>query len=102
MRFEIEVLQEGESVGISSDHLVAGVLANSIRTINGSRPKFYMCPGLLEIRYYLKQGIPALAYGPGSIAQAHGPDEFVDIKRIYDCAAVYALTAVNLLSGGNI
>ena len=102
MRFEIEVLQEGESVGISSDHRVAGVLANSIRTINGSRPKFYMCPGLLEIRYYLKQGIPALAYGPGSIAQAHGPDEFVDIKRIYDCAAVYALTAVNLLSGGNI
>jgi acetylornithine deacetylase/succinyl-diaminopimelate desuccinylase-like protein len=34
-----------------------------------------MCPGLLEIRFYLRHGIPALAYGPGRISQDHGPDE---------------------------
>lgn len=99
MRLEIEVIQEGESVGISSDHYLAGVLVNSIKAISGRRPKFYMCPGLLEIRYYLKRGIPAFAYGPGLLTCAHSPDEFVDIERIYDCAAVYALAAINLLSG---
>jgi succinyl-diaminopimelate desuccinylase len=93
-----EILQEGESYGISSDHELACVLARNIRQLHGYSPEFLMCPGLLETRYYIKKGIPAYAYGPGLLSCAHGHDEFIPVERIYDCAMVYALTAVNILS----
>ena len=56
-----------------------------------------MCPGLLEIRFYAERGVPAFAYGPGLLTVSHGPDEFVPIDRIVECAQVYALTAARLL-----
>jgi len=102
MNITTKVLQAGESAGTSSDHHVANALVNSIRDVMNKKPRFYMCPGLLEIRYYLKNGIPALAYGPGMLSNAHGPNEFIDVERIYDCAAVYALTAVKMLSSRGI
>jgi acetylornithine deacetylase/succinyl-diaminopimelate desuccinylase family protein len=98
MNITTTVLQAGESAGTSSDHDVANALVDSIHDITNKKPRFYMCPGLLEIRYYLKNGIPALAYGPGMLSKAHGPNESIDIERIYDCAIVYALTAVRMLS----
>lgn len=94
------VLQEGESAGISPGHYLGQSLATSIRELHGRRPRFCMCPGLLEIRYYLKSGIPAYAYGPGLLSRAHHPDEYVPVQRIYDCASVYALTALRLLGEG--
>ena len=100
MDISTTVLQAGESAGICVDHQVADALASSIHDVLHKKPRFYMCPGLLEIRYYLQHGIPAVAYGPGMLAHAHSPDEFVDVERIYDCAVVYALTAVRLLSAG--
>jgi len=56
-----------------------------------------MCPGLLEIRFYVERGLPDLAYGPGLLTVSHGPDEFVPIARIVQCAQVYALTAADVL-----
>jgi acetylornithine deacetylase/succinyl-diaminopimelate desuccinylase-like protein len=29
---------------------------------------------------------------------AHGPNEYVDLRKVIDCAAVYALTAVEVLN----
>ena len=97
MKLSIDVLQEGISAGISPDSDLGKALVFGITEIEGRKPKFNMCPGLLEIRYYLKKGIPAYAYGPGSLAVAHHPDEFVEIGRVMDCASIYALTAVDLL-----
>jgi acetylornithine deacetylase/succinyl-diaminopimelate desuccinylase-like protein len=52
-----------------------------------------MCPGLLEIRFYAAQGVPAYAYGPGLLSVAHGPKEYVDLRKVIDCGAIYALAA---------
>ena len=57
-----------------------------------------MCPGLLEIRFYAERGIPAFAYGPGLLSVSHGPNEFVPVERILNCAQVYAMAAAQLLS----
>jgi acetylornithine deacetylase/succinyl-diaminopimelate desuccinylase-like protein len=56
-----------------------------------------MCPGLLETRFYAARGIPALAYGPGLLTVSHGPNEFVPIRNIAQCALIYALTAAEML-----
>jgi succinyl-diaminopimelate desuccinylase len=101
MKIDLKVLQEGSSAGTSSDTELVHALVGSVIEVAGQRPAFNMCPGLLEIRYYLQNGIPAYAYGPGLLAMAHHPDEFVEISRVTDCASIYALTAFNLLSKGN-
>jgi succinyl-diaminopimelate desuccinylase len=56
-----------------------------------------MCPGLLEIRFYAAQGVPAYAYGPGLLSVAHGPNEYVDLRKVLDCSAVYAHAALEML-----
>jgi succinyl-diaminopimelate desuccinylase len=95
---EWEVLQEGNSAACKEDEPLGQALSQSIRAVAGQAPRFEMCPGLLEIRYYAAQGIPAYAYGPGLLTVAHGPDEYVDLRKVIDVAAVYALTAMQVLS----
>lgn len=95
---DVEIVQQGEAAATPPDDALAGALAAGVAAVTGSQPAFEMCPGLLEIRFYARQGIPALAYGPGLLAVAHGPDEYVEVEDICRCAAVYALTAVHLLT----
>lgn len=96
---EIEVLQEGRSCEVAEDGKLGQALARSIQAITGKAPQFEMCPGLLEIRFYAERGIPAFAYGPGLLTVSHGPNEFVPIDRIVECAQIYALTALELQRG---
>jgi len=98
LNLEFEILQEATSSGISEYDPVARALAQSIRAVTGELARFRMCPGVLEIRFYIKKGIPALAYGPGLLTVSHGPNEFVRVREIYRCATIYALTALKLLS----
>jgi succinyl-diaminopimelate desuccinylase len=93
-----EILQEGGSASSSENSLIGETLSRSITAIAGEAPRFEMCPGLLETRFYAAQGIPAYAYGPGLLSVAHGPNEYVDLRKVIDCAAVYALTAKDALT----
>ena len=68
-----------------------------MRAITGKAPRFEMRPGLLEIRFYAEQGMPAYADGPGLLSISHGPREFVDTDRIVQCAAIYARVAASVL-----
>jgi acetylornithine deacetylase/succinyl-diaminopimelate desuccinylase-like protein len=94
---EWEILQEGQSSACREEEPLGEALANSVRAVTGEAPRFEMCPGLLEIRFYAAQGVPAYAYGPGLLSVAHGPDEYVDLRKMTDCAAIYALTAIEML-----
>lgn len=95
---EWEILQEGASASCSEDERLAQALARNIQTITGEAPRFEMCPGLLEIRFYAARNIPAYAYGPGLLSVAHGPNEYVDLRKVIDTAAIYALTAIDVLN----
>jgi acetylornithine deacetylase/succinyl-diaminopimelate desuccinylase family protein len=98
IRLEWEVLQEGRAAACSENERLGGALAQSVQTIGGEAPRFEMCPGLLEIRFYAALGIPAYAYGPGLLSVAHGPQEYVDLRKVRACAAIYALTAIEMLN----
>ena len=94
---DFEIFQQGEASATPQDHPLSKALAESIREATGKAPRFEMCPGLLETRFYARKGIPALAYGPGLLTVSHGPHEFVPVRNIENCALAYALTAVRLL-----
>lgn len=100
---EWEVLQEAPAAAseaateAGTARAPAAALVEAILAITGAATRFEMCPGLLETRFYVAKGVPAYAYGPGLLAVAHGPDEYVDLRKIVECAAVYALAARRLL-----
>ncbi|MCU1317239.1 MAG: ArgE/DapE family deacylase, partial [Candidatus Acidoferrum typicum] len=93
---EWEILQEGRSSACREEESLGEALARSVRTITGKAPSFEMCAGLLETRFYAAQGVPAYAYGPGLLSVAHGPKEYVDLRKVTDCAAIYALTVMEM------
>jgi acetylornithine deacetylase/succinyl-diaminopimelate desuccinylase-like protein len=92
-----EILQEGSSAACREGEPLGKVLARSVAMVTGRAPRFAMCPGLLETRFYAAKGIPAYAYGPGLLSVAHGPNEYVDLRKVTDTAAVYAITAAEML-----
>jgi len=95
--FEIETLQEEPAAATSARDPLGVILARHIASLTGRKPAFELCPGLLETRFYAARGIPAFAYGPGLLTVSHGPNEFVPIPNIAQCAAAYALTAAEML-----
>jgi acetylornithine deacetylase/succinyl-diaminopimelate desuccinylase-like protein len=93
----VELLQRAPSAGTNESHPAAQLLARCIDQVEGAQPRFEMCPGVLETRWYAQLGIPAFAYGAGRLDISHGPDEYIDEAAMRRCAAVYALFAAELL-----
>ena len=97
LKCDVEVLQEGISSATDANGNLGRALGSSIRSVTGRAASYELCPGVLETRHYATLGIPALAYGPGLLSVSHGPNEFVSVRRLVECAEVYALTAARLL-----
>jgi succinyl-diaminopimelate desuccinylase len=95
--FEIETIQEEPAAATPAQDPLGLILSRHIASLTGKEPAFELCPGLLETRFYAAHGIPAFAYGPGLLTVSHGPNEFVPIRNIAQCAAIYALTAAEVL-----
>jgi succinyl-diaminopimelate desuccinylase len=95
--FEIETLQHEPAAATPEGDLLGRILSLHITSVTGKEAAFEMCPGLLETRFYAARGIPAFAYGPGLLTVSHGPNEFVPIRNIAQCALIYALTAAETL-----
>jgi succinyl-diaminopimelate desuccinylase len=98
VKLDVEVFQEGRPSGSSEEDTLARTLGAHVKAVMGRAPKFEMCPGLLEVRFYAEEGMPAYAYGPGLLSIAHGPHEFVHTNRIVDCAVIYARVAATVLA----
>jgi succinyl-diaminopimelate desuccinylase len=94
----VDVFQEGRSSSTPIDHQLGRTLTDAIAEITGEPPTVEPCPGLLETRFYAERGVPAYAYGPGILAVSHGPNEFVKLSKMAECAKIYALTAMRLLA----
>jgi len=94
---EWEIFQEGAPAHSGENTDLAQALSRNIPAVTGQPPRFEMCPGLLENRFYALKDIPSYAYGPGLLSVAHGPNEYVDLRRMIETAAIYALTAIDVL-----
>jgi succinyl-diaminopimelate desuccinylase len=94
----VDVFQEGRSSSTPIDHELGTMLRGAIEEVAGEAPIVEPCPGLLETRFYAERGVPAYAYGPGILAVSHGPNEFVKLPKVAECAKIYALTALRMLT----
>lgn len=96
---EWEILQEGNLASTHQEEAAGRALAQAIQEITGKPASFELCPGLLETRFWAARGVPSYAYGPGLLSVAHGPNEFVDLRRVAECAGIYAITATKVFAG---
>ncbi len=93
----VEVLQRQPSASTRVEHPAALALARCVEDVEGTPPRFELCPGVLETRWYAQLGIPAFAYGGGRLDVSHGPNEFIDESAMRRCAVVYAHFAGEML-----
>lgn len=98
INIDVETLQEGEPAVSPPDAPLARTLSQIIADLTGTRPRFELCPGILETRFFSKPGIPGYSYGPGLLDVSHGPNEYVELKSLLNCTKVYAFAAIRLLS----
>ena len=72
------------------------VLLKSAEMILSRRPRFALCSGHLDIRFFNTYGIPMIAYGPGGLGVAHAPNESVLVNHLVDLAKIYLQTCLTL------
>lgn len=69
--------------------------------VTGRAPTVLGFPAGCDATWLHRAGIPTLIYGPGDLADAHRPNESVQIEHLIEAAKVYALTALDLCGGSN-
>ena len=69
-------------LSLSPDH----ELASLVRRLTGSNSNAYVSYGT-EAGIYEEGGIPSIVCGPGNIAQAHKPDEWIAASELDACDA---------------
>ncbi len=77
--------------------LVAGLLAAC--AAEGVDPMLAGMTAWVDAAFLNQAGTPAVCFGPGSIAQAHSADEWIDPTEIVTCAAVLERFSRDYLQG---
>ena len=93
---EVTLARPGTEVPADS-HLVRGLL-NAARD-QGNPPRVEGMSAWVDAAFLNDAGIPAVCYGPGSIAQAHSADEWAPVDEIERCVATLELFALTYLAG---
>ena len=92
-----EVFPGGAATSTPSDSLLVKAMlgANSRLGLSTDLGGFSMAT---DGRFWARQGIPTIIYGPGDPKLAHVPDEWIGIDELLCATRAYALAAVALLT----
>ena len=74
------------------DHPFIENLCSAVERAGGA-PRIDAFTAASELAWYAEAGIPGAIFGPGRIAQAHCPDEFVELDQLRVACAAMALSA---------
>lgn len=74
---------------IPADHPLVLRAAAAYETALGANAVISACPAVTIAMVLIAMGIPAIIFGPGSIAQAHTEDEYVEVDQILKAARCY-------------
>jgi len=86
-RIEVISMRPGLSTPKTDPHV--RLLADVIRRHGRTRNVFEAAPWFADCGVFGEAGVPAIAFGPGSIRQAHTKDEFVEIDQLVDGTRIF-------------
>lgn len=91
LHYDIEPDVFGEASELDRAHPFVDQLQAAVTTVLGQPGPVVGMRFTTDARFLRNQaGIPTVVCGPGEIAQAHINDEWVEVSRLVDAAAVYA------------
>ena len=91
LRYDLEPGVYGEASELDRDHPFVGQVQAAIAAVLGDAAPVIGMSFATDARFLRNQaGIPAVVCGPGNLDQAHTSDEWVEVDRLVDAAAVYA------------
>ncbi len=86
---------------IESESKVIKTLIRAGRMVGGSELKTGMVPFWCDASIMTNEGgIPTVVFGPGDIACAHSPEEWIDLEQYQKAAEIYANMAWEFLHEG--
>jgi acetylornithine deacetylase len=71
------------------DHPLIGMVSRGLQA-TGNEPVVKGFNAASELAWYAELGVPGVLFGPGSVAQAHSPQEFVPAVQLFDAAKAIA------------
>ncbi|MGC8542402.1 MAG: M20 family metallopeptidase [Vulcanisaeta sp.] len=74
-------------------------LATSIKDTLHVNPSLTISRVPVDTRYFQRQGVDAVTYGPGDYRSAHGPDEYIGVNDIIMASEVYLRLINKIFSG---
>ena len=90
---DLVFLHEGDPSSQERNHPLVSLMAETAFEVTGVKPVVEDAPFACDMRYLKNQGnVPTVVYGPGSIHQAHRPDEYFPIKEMLPSVKALALT----------
>lgn len=93
---EIELYQLGSGYELSTDTPLVKILEREHKKITGNEPTVRGCEYGSDARLLTNYAdTPAVLYGPGSIQQAHGIDEYIDLNQYMTAIEVIAQTIID-------
>lgn len=79
-------------VDTPADHPIVTTVAEAVES-TGRPVEVVGFTAASELAWYAEQQIPGVIFGPGSIAHAHSPDEYVELDQLHGAARAMAYAA---------
>jgi len=87
---------------IDPEHPLVVVASSSSRDVLGREVPLGTMPAFTDGSHWSQAGMPCIpAFGPGSLLNAHQPNEYVVVEDVIIAARIYALTALRFLEMGD-
>lgn len=84
---ELRPIMTRPGTEVDAAHRLVGQLQESSRAL-GHVAELRPMTAWVDAAFLNEVGVPAVCFGPGSIAQAHAADEWVELEQVERCAAI--------------
>ena len=98
VKVDVETLLRAEASSVSRNAFICEVLSRNVEAVLGRPPSFTLCPGVLDMRHFVRAGVDCVSYGPGLMKTAHARDEYINIDDMSTYMKVLALTVYDVLA----
>lgn len=95
--YKIRTIQEADAAWTDESEPIVQIAKKCVQKILKKEPAIKGLMGYTDLRVFAKT-MPGIIYGPGAIATAHAPDEYVLVEDLIRATKIMALIAVEILT----
>lgn len=98
IHMELVCLQSFPSWRLSHETAVSQLLRETYNQLYDWSVEYTGFNGYSEVELLARNGLPSLIFGPGDLAVAHAPNEYIVLKEVIEAAKLYALLGCHFVS----